>query len=180
MIQGNVVLLPALLVGATYLLVAWRQGLPPSTVGFGLMAIAHLAAVLALTLFPLPVQREVIEDGRMAQLASNNFIPIVNTVDAIADGRHPAVLWLAIGNVLALAPLGIYGPFLWPRLRTWQGVLLAGIGASIAIESAQLLISAALGYTYRVADVDDVIFNSAGVMAGYGASRVLARRRDLP
>ncbi len=43
---------------------------------------------------------------------------------------------------------------------------MAGIGASIAVESAQLLISAALGYTYGVADVDDVLFNAAGVMAG--------------
>ena len=176
MIQGNVVLLPALLVGVAYLLVAWRQGLRPSTVGFGLVAIAHLTAVVALTLFPLPVQREVIEEGRMLQLADNNFVPIVNTVDAIADGRHAAVLRLALGNVLALAPLGIYGPFLWPRMRTWPGALAAGIGASIGVETAQLLISTALGYTYRIADVDDILFNAAGVLAGYAGYRLLVHR----
>lgn len=180
MIQGNVVLLPALLAGVTYLLVAWRRGLPPSTVGFGLVTIAHLTAVVALTLVPLPVQREVIQDGRMLGLASNNFLPVVNAVGEVADGRLAAVLRLALGNLLALAPLGIYGPLLWPGLRSWQVVLVAGIGASTAIESAQLLISAALGYTYRVADVDDVLFNAAGVMAGYAVYRLLARRQADP
>ena len=175
MIQGNIVLLPALLAAVAWLLLAWRWGLRPSTVGFGLAAIAHLTAMVALTLFPLPVQREMIEEGRKLQLADNNFVPIVNTLDGIADGRHAAVIRLAIGNLIALAPLGIYGPFLWPRLRTWQGVLLAGVGVSIGIESAQLLVSGALGYTYRVADVDDVIFNAAGVMAGYAAYRLLIR-----
>jgi len=154
-----------------------RVGLAPSTIWVGLAAIAHIAAVVALTLFPLTAQREVIQEGRALQLASNNFIPVMNTIDAIGQGRQSAVLRLALGNIAALAPLGVYGPFLWPRLRRWQAVLMAGIGASLAVETAQLLISTALGYTYRVADVDDVIFNAAGVMLGYAVYRLLARRR---
>ena len=172
--------LPALLVGATYVVLARRAGLAPSTIWVGLATIAHIAAVVALTLFPLPVQREVIQEGRALQLASNNFIPVVNTIDAIAQGMQSAVLRLTLGNIAALAPLGVYGPFLWPRLRRAQAVLMAGIGASLAVEAAQLLISTALGYTYRIADVDDVIFNAAGVMLGYAVYRLLARRRTGP
>ncbi len=93
--------------------------------GFGLVAIAHLAAVVALTLFPLPVQPEVIEEGRMNQLADNNFVPIVNTLDAIADGRHAAVLRLAIGNLIALAPLASTAtagrPAYLAGSRWWRG-----------------------------------------------------------
>jgi len=183
-IEGNVVVLPALLVGATYVVLARRAELAPSTIWVGLAAVAHIAAVVALTLFPLPVQREVIQDGRALQLASNNFIPVMNTVDAIAGsiaaGRPSSVLQQTLGNIAALAPLGVYGPFLWPRLRRWQATLMAGIGASLAVEAAQLLISTALGYTYRIADVDDVIFNAAGVMLGYAVYRLLARRRTGP
>lgn len=66
----------------------------------------------------------------------------------------------------------LYGPLLWPRLRTWQAMVVAGIGASLAVEAAQLLISATVGYTYRIADVDDVIINTIGVMVAYAIYRL--------
>ena len=180
MIEGTVVLLPALLVAAAYALIGWRAGLSGSRIGLGLVAIGHASAVVALTLFPLPVQREVIDEGRALQYASNNFVPVLNTIGALAAGREAAILRQGIGNLLALAPLGLYGPLLWRGLRGWQPMLVAGIGASMAVEVAQLLISTGLGYTYRVADIDDVIINAAGVMAAYGIYRLLSQPESQP
>jgi glycopeptide antibiotics resistance protein len=62
-------------------------------------------------------------------------------------------------------PLGILLPLV--RRRTGPAfVVLVGIGLSATIELAQLAISLALGYGYRSADIDDVIVNTAGTVAG--------------
>ena len=173
-IDGNFVVLPAVAIGAAFLALGLRAKLRPWTILVGLAAIAHLASVAAVTLFPFPIQREVIEDGRSLRLATNNFIPLVNTVQAIASGRYPAVFHQSAGNLLMLLPMGVYAPVLWPRLRTWRSALALGLSVSLGIEALQLLISTLLGFTYKIVDVDDVLLNSAGVMLGYLLYRLLA------
>lgn len=174
MIEGNFVALPAALAGAALLVLALRARADPWTIVIGLAAVGHLASVAAVTLFPLPVQREVIEEGRSLQLAANNFVPLVHTFNAIVSGRYPAVLQQSLGNFVMLVPLGIYVPVLWPRMRAWRSVLALGLCVSVAIEALQFLISAFLGFTYKIVDADDVLINTAGVMAGYLLYRLLA------
>ena len=55
-------------------------------------------------------------------------------------------------------------------------------GEDIVPEGAQLGLSMLMGYWYRVADVDDLILNTAGVLLGYGAFRLgdAAGRAILP
>ena len=69
--------------------------------------------------------------------------------------------------MLLLLPLGIYGPILSPRLRSLPATLLVGAGLSGLIELGQLAVAAAYGFPVRVADIDDVLLNTAGVLAGY-------------
>ena len=180
MVEGTVVALPALLASAAYLVLARRAELRAATIVVGLAAIAHVSLLVALTLFPLPVQPQVIEDGRELQGPSNNLVPAAGIMGGIAQGRGSDVLKQALGNLLALAPLGLYGPYLWTALRAWRRVLVTGIAASVAVESAQLLTSLVIGHTYRVADVDDVFVNAAGVMAAYALYRVLTDANRRP
>ena len=69
----------------------------------------------------------------------------------------------AVGNVLLFIPLGILLPLVWMRLRFWSGMLIA-IALSAGIEILQYL-SRTWG-SYRLADVNDVILNSAGAAFG--------------
>ena len=82
-------------------------------------------------------------------------------------GVTPFELRQIVGNFLLLLPLGIYGPILWPRLRSLPAIVLVGAGASSLIELGQLAVATAYGFPVRVADIDDVLLNTSGVLLGY-------------
>lgn len=78
------------------------------------------------------------------------------------------IQWLLLlGNVAMFMPLGFFPALLWRRWRWWKS-LAVGFGASFAIEFTQFFIG-------RYTDIDDVLLNTAGALAGYGLYR-LARR----
>jgi len=66
-----------------------------------------------------------------------------------------------IGNSVMLLPLGIFIPLLFRRLAGLLPVFLICLLASVSIELMQLITS------YRSTDIDDVILNTAGAVAGY-------------
>jgi len=84
----------------------------------------------------------------------------------------------SLGNFVLLMPLGVYLPLLLPRARRIAGTVLIGFGVSLAIELGQLGVSALLGYTYKITDIDDIILNTAGVAVGFGVFWVI--RHWLP
>ncbi|MDO5400217.1 MAG: VanZ family protein [Eubacteriales bacterium] len=63
-------------------------------------------------------------------------------------------------NVLFFLPLGFFLPMLWRRFRQPLRTLLFGLGASAFVELFQLL-------TPRATDVNDLMTNTAGTLAGY-------------
>lgn len=68
-------------------------------------------------------------------------------------------------NVLLMVPFGFGLPFITDfRLKK---VVAAGALFSIAIEFLQLITGFMANTTFRVADVNDVIFNTAGAAIGY-------------
>lgn len=179
MIQGDFTLLPAVAVAIGWSVIVWRRGQGWWTWAIGVAAIAHLSTVASVTLFPLPVQPEVIAQGREFQNARNNVVPLASVVNAIVTGNYPSVISQSIGNLLMLAPLGLYGPLLWSRMRSWRAAVMVGLAVSLAVELLQLGISMYLGYTYKIADVDDLILNTAGVALGYFLFRMAAQWLDL-
>jgi glycopeptide antibiotics resistance protein len=72
-----------------------------------------------------------------------------------------------VGNMLALIPLGIYAPELWPALRDWRKFVLVAIAFGVGIEMAQYAGSLIEGFTYRVTDVDDAIMNASGAVIAF-------------
>ena len=66
-----------------------------------------------------------------------------------------------IGNILVLTPIGVFLAFVMRKFNIWL-VIFVGVGFSGAIEVTQYL-----RWTWRVADVDDVICNSAGLLVSY-------------
>jgi glycopeptide antibiotics resistance protein len=123
--------------------------------------------VVLLTFLPLPIGAEAIADARAFATYEHNAIPLATLRIQLADGVTPFELRNLVGNVVLLLPLGIYGPILTPRLRSLPAIFLAGMVVSTLIELGQLAVASAYGFPVRVADVDDVVLNTLGVVAGY-------------
>ena len=66
-----------------------------------------------------------------------------------------------LGNFIMLMPLGIYFPLLYRRISHFLVLLVAAFLVSFTIELLQLVTS------YRSADVDDILLNTAGACFGY-------------
>jgi glycopeptide antibiotics resistance protein len=66
-----------------------------------------------------------------------------------------------IGNLVMLLPLGIYLPLLFTKLSGFFKVFIICLLVSVSIELMQLITS------YRSTDIDDVILNTSGAVAGY-------------
>ena len=77
-----------------------------------------------------------------------------------------------------LIPFGIHAPSMFRGVRSLHMTLLAGIAFSLIVETTQLAISVLLGFTYKIADIDDLILNSAGVVVGYAGFLLLRTAFD--
>lgn len=95
-----------------------------------------------------------------------NLIPFVNLMDY--DSKRDLLLNI-IGNFAMFIPTGVVVPLLWKNRDSWGQVLQIGFGISLAIEILQL------PFAVRASDVDDLILNTAGCLAGYGIYRLFLR-----
>ena len=88
-----------------------------------------------------------------------NLIPFVNLLDyeSMRD-----LLLNVIGNCTMFIPTGILTPVLYRHLDSFKKTVLTGFLISLAIEIIQL------PFAVRASDIDDLILNTLGVMAGYG------------
>ncbi len=73
--------------------------------------------------------------------------------------RGPWVMFLVLANMGIFVPLGFLVSLLWRRPRWWKAVI-SGFLTSFFVEFIQLFIA-------RSTDIDDVILNTAGALAGY-------------
>lgn len=177
----GVVVLP--IAAALAALVAWRAargGQPAFVVVLRALFVLYLGWVAAATLFPLPVRVTVIDLEAAGRPVEVGLVPLATIRDLLAYGTPFAQVWILGGNVLTLAPFGFLLPFAAPRLATWRRMAAAAILFPLGIELAQLGVSLAVGYQYRVTEVDDVLLNFAGVLLGFAAYTVVRGRVATP
>ena len=86
-----------------------------------------------------------------------NLIPLVTLTHAD--------LKTSLLNVLLLIPFGFGLPFI-TNLRM-KKIVVIGALFSLVIECLQLITGLMAGITFRIADINDVIFNIVGVAVGY-------------
>ena len=91
-----------------------------------------------------------------------NVIPFV---DMISDIKN------AVLNVVLFLPLGFLLPIIWKKFREFKYTLLFGFGMTMTIEILQI-------FTYRLTDVNDLITNTAGTVAGYFIARKIVDKTD--
>lgn len=88
---------------------------------------------------------------------SMNLIPLITLA--------PVDLKTSLLNILLMIPFGFGLPFITNfRLKK---VVVVGLILSIIIELLQLITGFMANTTFRVADINDVIFNTVGVAIGY-------------
>jgi glycopeptide antibiotics resistance protein len=133
---------------------AWHR---PAAVA---LACAHIGGVLAVTLFPLPVNGL---DPFTAPYQNVQLEPL-RTIGMLFRGSQ-SFRQLG-GNLLLLAPMGVLVPVAWRAARPFWRTVAWGVAVSVAIEVLQFSIGVLAGEFYRVVDVDDVLLNVLGVVVG--------------
>ena len=139
-----------------------------------LVALAHITLLIGLTIFPIPLSGQDYYRHTRG-LSEDNLIPF-RTIHFQLFHLSLNTIRQLVGNMLALAPLGVYAPFLWPPLRRWWRFVLVAAAIAVGIEVTQFAGSVAEGFTYRVTDVDDAIMNTTGAVLGFLLWPVVARK----
>lgn len=121
---------------------------------FSIMYV-YLYHLINITQFPIYIddfQREVL--GGQNVWKEMNLIPFKN------------VFYMAsILNIIMTIPLGFGLPFLIKH--NLKKVVIIGFFAGFFLEAMQLLTALYAGYTFRVIDINDLIFNWLGTLIGY-------------
>ena len=128
-----------------------------------LLVYICVVVVTRFTFFPFSKM-----DGQVQPLlfdASRIFPPRINLLPVVYLFDYPIfreALINFIGNTAMFIPLGIIWPAVFKKLDTHGKVIAAGVGYSLLIEISQL------PFFDRVTDIDDLILNALGFLAGYG------------
>lgn len=163
----------SLVFSATVLLAAllvWRgavRHVPWRRTALQVLFVAYAAWVVSMTVFPVPLEPAGPAEQLMSELNRPNAVPgrtIFETAQLDSTWQRTRLL---LGNILVFAPFGLLLPAISAHVRSWLRALLAGLVISGGIELAQLGVSLAVGYWYRMPDVDDGLLNVAGVLLGY-------------
>ena len=147
--------------------------------GIQLLFLINLLVIYRITFHPFAKL-----GGQVQPLlfdVSRIFPPRINLLPIVYLFDYPVfreALVNLIGNTAMFLPLGIVWPSVFRQLDTHGKVIAAGAGYSLLIEIVQL------PFFDRVTDIDDLILNSLGFLAGYGiyllaraVNRICKRRR---
>lgn len=132
----------------------------------------YLVGVIAVTIFPIPLDRVLLENLQIIQ-PPNNWIPFASISQLIATAPLPVMVKQVVGNALLLLPLGFFIPLLKGRFLKAYEIPLTGLIGSLVIEGIQHVIGFMLGYNYRIFDIDDILLNTVGAVLGYILFRLL-------
>lgn len=119
------------------------------------LTLLYLSALLCLTLLP----------GPRSGARSYNLVPLTSITRDLQGGGLPLLINM-LGNIVAFMPVGLLiGAAHCFQRRRWLLIAGCGLALSALIEVLQALL------TSRVSDIDDLLLNVLGSLAGYGVYR---------
>lgn len=144
-------------------------------------AFFYFWGVVAFTLFPLPTTntefctlRQDISYWQLVPFASITDLMDAAAVDGVVTTLVSTAFWQVAFNVLLLVPLGFLVAYRFRKGVGWA--VAAGLGTSLLIELTQGTgVWGLHGCPYRLADVDDLLANTAGAVVGWLIGRALSR-----
>jgi len=127
-----------------------------------LFFLVNLMVIVRFTFYPFSkvdgAVQPLIFDAATAFPFRVNLIPFVNLMDYESKSD---LLINIIGNFAMFIPSGIMVPLIYRNIRGCRNIVLTGAAISLVIEILQL------PFAVRASDVDDLILNTAGCLAGY-------------
>ena len=123
----------------------------------------YIIKVLDYTLFQfqsLLLLKLFIPDLRLNGIAAEKRLNLIPLITLTPEDFKTSLL-----NILLMMPFGFGLPFI-TNLRM-KKIVVIGALFSIAIELLQLMTGLMGKMTFRIADINDVIFNTVGVAVGY-------------
>ena len=132
----------------------------------GCALIAYSAILVRLVVFKaIPVIR--IGHLRLRLSGSHtgpgNVVPLKTIVPLLLGrGNHLIAMVNLIGNIIPFMPAGLLAPLVF-RSMSWQKAVVLGVGTGLTFEVMEFV------FRVGIFDIDDVMLNTFGVMAGYGA-----------
>lgn len=161
--SATILFVSALLWLAILLYFRFKQGRSPLFLVFFTIFYVYLCKVLDYTLFQyqgLLVVNPFTPDLILMGQAAGDELNLLPLIGLSGDDLQTSLL-----NILLFVPFGFGLPFL-SRLGMTKTVLV-GMCFSIAVELVQWLSGRIAGVWFRITDINDVIFNTAGVAIGY-------------
>jgi len=131
-----------------------------------LLLVGSICFIFYMTMFPNRYLGIGIEQG------GHNFIPFLMIKEMFVERSVFTFIVNNIGNIALFMPFGFFLPLAVPRFS--QFLLCAAVGCclSAAIETIQWFME------YRWSDVDDIILNTVGTMAGFGLYKAVKKATD--
>jgi glycopeptide antibiotics resistance protein len=113
----------------------------------------------------------------MREYASREYasLPPVNVIPLYFGpyAGFTSVFIQSVQNVILTIPFGFGLNFITKVTSRFFFLLAFLLG--FGLEFTQYLLSLLLRYSYRIVDINDVLFNALGVLLGYGLFRLFAR-----
>ncbi len=129
--------------------------------------LSALFMIYLIVLFKITIFRD-----RISGAQSFNLIPFTTIAEylksAISGIKITGIANL-LGNLILFFPLGYVAALLFPKMRKLTRILILVFGFSVAIEIVQYILRCG------TADIDDVILNTLGGIAGYGIYALFSR-----
>lgn len=175
MLSANAIMLAAGVVMIGLVVLGRARGVPGAAIVARCALTGAVAWILALTLFPIPVEPGLWQFQR--RFGDLSLIPFRTIRTQLAFGLRHSEARQLIGNVALFFPLGFLLPAAVRTCRRLWVTLIAAAGLSVLIETLQAILP---GHT---TDVDDVILNTAGAALGFLAYSLVAwtvNRRATP
>lgn len=128
--------------------------------------VAYLVVLAGAAFLPLPI-------GQVERGTGPAYDLVLRRPDLLGG-------WEAQRNVLMTVPFGV----LLPLVVRWRYELLvlACVAVTLVIETGQLLVSAAVGWSWRAFDVNDLLLNTVGGLLGLALTGLVLAvvRRPAP
>lgn len=93
-----------------------------------------------------------------------NVIPFIDIVNNPAGYIINTIL-----NIILFMPMGFMLPVIWKEYHPAKKTVLMGLAVSVIIEVVQI-------FSFRLTDIDDLITNTTGTLAGYYIGKILSFR----
>lgn len=136
----------------------------------------YISCVIAFTLLPL---FDFIRDNSEFSI---NLIPFRTLIDFFKYGNYnlesfKLLLLNLLGNIAIFIPMGTFACMLNPKLANFKCISIVGFFSSIIIELFQLLEMQLQIVGYRASDIDDLIMNIIGCIAGFFIFRIISKTK---